>query len=233
MADGTPLTNEMLADMHCALGDEQCLVHHNNAKAIKQYQNASNLSPSNPKPHVCMAVCYVQLNRTSDALKCYHAAYALDPTYKGVEDNLLDCYCTIGSTQRSKGDIEGACKTYRAGLETFPQDMTLNYNLGNALLHGGRLDEALVSYKAAEVAMKTRGFDKPHAYNKPTDGANVPRGIYENMAGVHFHKGDLHKALKMIKKAHHISPTPDTTERIQMLEEVIQERKGLADITNA
>jgi Flp pilus assembly protein TadD len=88
----------------------------------------------------------------------------------------------------SWGDLSGACRSYRRGLQAEPSNANLLNSLGVCLAELGRTKEAIGAFSQAAA----------------TPSGNF-MALY-NLGGIYFKKGDLESAEKALKRAYELKP---------------------------
>lgn len=109
----------------------------------------------------------------------------LCPAQQGDPDRLLSD--AIQAQQR--GDYQVAIKEYRELLALRPQDVEAKVNLGAALAHVGRFDEAIVMYQSALPSLKDS------------------RMVRLNLGLAYYKKGDWVNAREQFSALHQAAPT--------------------------
>jgi tetratricopeptide (TPR) repeat protein len=89
---------------------------------------------------------------------------AIDAFTKALQKNpsLIQAYNSLGLEHQRAGNMEKAVESFRNGLKADSKNLALNQNLGNALLEGGKLQEARAQ---AESALGLKPDDAVQRFN--------------------------------------------------------------------
>lgn len=110
--------------------------------ALKRYETARVLDPSDALVLQRLAATLAALNRFAEAVARYHEAIALDPCD-------TDSHHGLGWALEQMHRLEQAVDAYRAATRANPQADGSHNNMGNCLQALGRFDEAHEAYRRA------------------------------------------------------------------------------------
>lgn len=154
------------------------------------FEAAVKKAPDRPEVRVNLAMAYLRLRRTADAVAQIEKAAALAPDVPGV-------LFQLGGVYVETNDLDKAAAALEKGLAAQPDlNDALAYEatitLGAVYFAKGRNDEAIAQYDRALVA-------------RPKDPAPTL-----GLAKVYFSKGDAAKALELFRRV--VASAPDTPE---------------------
>ena len=137
------------------------------------------VEPRNAQLHAELAACYLEANRTADALTHLNEAVRLDPSagrhydvgrvlliqqdYSGAEASFrkalelkpafVEPLYGLAVVRHGQHNLDDAIELYGKALGADPSNAAGHYNLGRALAERGQLDRAIQSYhKALEIS---------------------------------------------------------------------------------
>ena len=131
--------------------------------------------------HNDVAVLYLELGQTKEAIDRFEAAVRLKP-------DSADGYFNLGTALMRAGRLDEAIDRYRDALRIRPDSAAAHNNLGNALDEQGRLDEALAHYR------ETLRLQPEHA------------GAHNNVGFILARRGIADEALHHFREALRINP---------------------------
>lgn len=155
------------ADVQMNLANAQLLAG-NTAEAIRHAQEALRLEPESAAPHYVMGCAYLRLSRFEDAVKALQMAKQIDQKVNAVSFQL-------GRAYQGWGKLEEAAAEFQEVIQfedpTAPAHLAAQYNLGQALVRLGRMDEA-----GEQLAQYQRLIaERP---SRPTDVSTLERCVY-------------------------------------------------------
>src|SRR5947207_5089952 len=112
------------------------------AMATPLSESAVRLSTSDPEAHYARAVAFAQGGKSGAAVVELERVAELRPRY-------YQTWLKLGRARERAGDSEGARAAYRESVRLAPFYAEPRWQLGNALLRGGRLDEAFAELRSA------------------------------------------------------------------------------------
>ncbi|MBN1421309.1 MAG: tetratricopeptide repeat protein [Planctomycetes bacterium] len=145
-------------------------------EAVRDFEEAARLDPTDPRPHVGLAKIHQALDYDERAEQAYRKAIALDPTFDDAKVFLAQILCDFGRNEEALGLLEEVARRAREDsivwAEIAVNQMRLGYpekaipllerydraagrqawgpmNLGRALADVGRIDEAEKAYREA------------------------------------------------------------------------------------
>lgn len=119
--------NEQHANAHYCLGKAYTKLHGEENNAIRYLQKAATLDTKNPKPAYELGNVYFLQNNLNKAANNYERAQKL-----GLHAAIL--YQQLSACYTEQGQPEGALAWAERGVEAFPTDVTLLFQLGTTLL---------------------------------------------------------------------------------------------------
>jgi tetratricopeptide (TPR) repeat protein len=171
--------------------------------ALKDFQEAVKLAPGYYEAYGEMAMAYVSMGQTQEALGSFRRSI------EASHDSYGDAYVGLGTVLIEKGDIAEGEKNIRHGVELNPKAWRGFYELGKLELGRNHLDAAL---KSAEQA-------KALAPNAPM--------VYRLLANIHLREknnqallGDLDAYIKLDPNS------PAGVRAAQMREELVGQGSG-------
>ncbi len=111
-------------------------------EAVKTYQDAIRLDPTNDSLHLNLGNVYFSLGRYSEARAEYVEAVRIDPA------SALNRY-SLGQVQMQSGELAAAEATFRTVAAQSPRDENVMFALGQTYRRMGRFTEATDQLKAA------------------------------------------------------------------------------------
>jgi tetratricopeptide (TPR) repeat protein len=120
---------------------EELFMENKSAEALPFFEAAVEEDSANTKASLYLAMTYLQLNRTDDAIAAYLKALprAGDETSR-IAYNLANIYY-------NKGDIETAIDYYSRAIDADPANASAYLNRANALVRSGAPGDALSDYE--------------------------------------------------------------------------------------
>jgi tetratricopeptide (TPR) repeat protein len=115
------------------------------ARAIQNFERATELDPNYPEAWYQAGFCYGVLNRHQDSLKASRNAARLRPDW-------TEAYVNIGASSYALGQFKDAVDAYRQALRLEDGPDT-QYSLGLSLSKLNRTDEEILAYRRA-IALK-------------------------------------------------------------------------------
>jgi serine/threonine-protein kinase len=112
-------------------------------EAIAEYKKTLELDPKLSAVHDAIGIALRDKGRLDEAIAEHEKALEIDPKNVDAHNSLGVTFCDF---QRDYGRAE-AC--FRKALELDPKNAQIYMNLGNALRHQGRVDEAIAEYHKA------------------------------------------------------------------------------------
>ena len=111
-------------------------------EAIEAYRSAVGMRPDYAEAYIQMGNAYMQLARPADAIESYKKAYAVNQEFSVLLSNLAKAL-------RQHGQYEEAEKVFREEIKSNPLAWEAYVCLGTTLTEGGRISEAIYSFKQA------------------------------------------------------------------------------------
>jgi tetratricopeptide (TPR) repeat protein len=183
--------------------------------AIASFREAIRLNPRLAQAHYNMGKALRAKGDPDGAIAAYRKAIEINPSYDAAHSNLGAILCDV------KRDHDGAILHFEEAVRLDPKDAIYLYNLGNALLAKGKLDEAIARFK--ESIRHDPKF--AHSHNslgnalrkKDLDGAIVayreairadPKlaPFHSNLGIALLEKGDLGGAIAAYQEAIRVGP---------------------------
>jgi tetratricopeptide (TPR) repeat protein len=116
--------------------------------AIPHYAETVRLKPSHTGAHLAWAVCLDKIGRLAEAIDRFKSALQTRPP--GTKsDAVVTAHFRLADAFARAGDLEGAVREYRQGLDLRPGDYAARYNLGNLLSRQGEFEQAAEQYRRA------------------------------------------------------------------------------------
>lgn len=112
------------------------------AQAIEQYRKYVALVPTSSYAHQWMAICYLNLNDRTGALREADAALAIDAKF-------TDARVLRAGVLAARGEHPAAIEELRTAVAIDPQKAALRLDLAKVLAEAGRTDDARAEYEAA------------------------------------------------------------------------------------
>ena len=239
---------------HCYLGSSLC-EQGKFPEAIDAYHKAIELDPKSAAAYNHLGYALLQQNKLDEALAAFRSAIELDPKdayayfnlgitlkdqkkwdeavaafRKGIEldPKERDAYIYLGVILcNNLRDYVQAEEAFRKAIELDPKSAIAHFNLGNALRHQRKWDEAIAAYrKAIELAPKNAGthYDLGNALKAKgdLDGAELAyreavrlngnrHGAAINaLAELLLSRGNVKDALATARKAVELAPQSDS-----------------------
>ena len=152
-------------------------------EAIREYKEALNSDPTNSGIRFNLALAYYKMNEVDEAVKEFEAVYAIqpasDPEHRRLLLLLSECYLR-------RGEDAKVVKLLDPLADADPNDLTLAYLLGTALLHQGQdergslmIERILRNGDTAEAHM-LMAFTRMKANDKKGAIEEVDRAIILN-----------------------------------------------------
>ena len=126
-----------------------------NAEDILGYETMIEVDPNDPELHDDVAVVYLGLGRTAEAVRHFEASVALQPSSASARFNL-------GTALMMSGRMDDAIGALRAAIERRPGYALAHNNLGRALLTQGRPGDAIAEL---QEAVRLDGSDTSALFN--------------------------------------------------------------------
>lgn len=192
-------------------------------RALEYYRTAVKLSPNAAHLWNELGATLVLLGREDQAEEAYRHSLSLDDRFENTYLLLAELYERQGETEKLKalleqglaqrprssqlqaflgvvqareGDLEDAIQTYRALVETQPNDLNSLRNLAVLYRDAGQPDEALTwAQRFLEVARQL-GNDPPH----------VVLPVYRLMAEIYQQRGEMESLLQVYEAMAQIAP---------------------------
>jgi tetratricopeptide (TPR) repeat protein len=111
-------------------------------EAIKHYNKAIRLDPSNAKAYCNLGNAFFAQNKLNEADASYRRAISIKPNYAKALSNLA----VVLSQQ---GKLDEAIYYFTEAVRTEPGDVEVRCNLGDALLEKGQIERAAKEYRKA------------------------------------------------------------------------------------
>jgi serine/threonine protein kinase/Flp pilus assembly protein TadD len=127
---------------HFQLGNA---LHHQGKSdaAIAEYRKAIDLNPQDTYGHINLGNALRQHGKLDEAIAAYRAAIRLQQDYAYGHHSLEM------NRQYGQHDFKGAIAVFRKAIDLNPKDAQTHNDLGCALSHHGKVDEAIVAFKEA------------------------------------------------------------------------------------
>jgi tetratricopeptide (TPR) repeat protein len=150
-------------------------------EAIRCYQKAIKIDPSNAKTHYNLGISLSAQGRYEEAIECYQKAIEIDPSNAKTHYNL-------GISLSVQGRYEEAIECYRKAIEIDPNESIFYANLGDSLASQEKHEEAIKCYQKEIII-------DPNA-----------AGTYNNLGAILASQGKYEEAIKCYQKAIGIDP---------------------------
>ncbi len=191
-------------------------------RAAEELKLASRYDPEAVEPHAILALLYSSQNKPKEAALEYEAA--LKQSSKLEPDN-LDIYKTLGALYLQQKKYSEAVKTYELVLRSSPKDPEVHFYLANIYDEmknrpkaEAELQEAVrlkpdyheaLNYLGYCYAEAGKNLDQAKQMIETALEIEPDNGAYVDSLGwVYFKKGDLAKALELLKKASTLMDDP-------------------------
>ncbi len=179
-----------------------------NAAAAQAFEAAVRKAPDLPEVRVNLALAYLRLARTADAVAQLETAAALGPNDARVQFQLGGAYVEMQA-------LDKAAAAFEAGLAKQP-------DLGDPLAYEAAVTLGAVYFAKGQNDTATAQFEKALA-SRP--GAAAPS---LGLAKVHFSKGEVNQALTLFDRIVAMHPgTPEATQAATFIKE-LRKGRGLA-----
>lgn len=149
-------------------------------QAVKELNRAVCLEPGNGAHRQKLAMCFVHVGRTREALRSFDAALASDP------HDLASLICSYDSLVLA-GHLDEALERVRRALEIYPDDL---YSLKRMVEHYCRTGIGPDSNNDEVRGMISRMKRQPHH----------TASVYEARAYYYFYRGTVNKTLDMLEE---------------------------------
>jgi tetratricopeptide (TPR) repeat protein len=116
--------------------------------AIPDFAETVRLKPNHTQAHVAWAVCLDKLGRLDEAIERFRLALRTRPPGH-KSDAIATAHLKLADALARAGDLDGAAREYRQGLEIKPGDYSAHYNFGNVLSRKGEFELAADQYRSA------------------------------------------------------------------------------------
>lgn len=167
--------NKNFGEAHSGLGT--CLIRENRFdEAIAEFLEAQRLGFRPPKTFINLSFVYLKRRMTDAALAASRKALEIDPASAPAHNNLGMAYVQNGETEKAIGE-------FRAALAADPAYKEAAVHLADTYLEAGKNEEALAAY------IEALKLD-------PKDGI-----LYNNVAVIHFNKGEYSRSWDYVQKA--------------------------------
>jgi tetratricopeptide (TPR) repeat protein len=123
------------------------------AQALESSPGANHGSEA--RVYFAYGTCLAKAGKSPAAIEAFTKAVQKDPA-------LIAGYNSLGLEYQRAGMADRAVESFRAGLKVDAKNLPLHQNLGNALLDGGRLQEARAQ---AETALNLKPDDALQRFN--------------------------------------------------------------------
>jgi tetratricopeptide (TPR) repeat protein len=187
------------------------------------YKRLLAIMPHHFVGHYGLGVCYLDANKTDEALSNLLAAVEEDPTWPDARNNL-------GRALLRKGQIEPAMSQFEEALRLKPDYAEAHDNLGIALERKGQVDKAVHEY---EEALRLKP-DYPDAHNRMgiilgkqgrfddairqfkeclrLEPGNY--GVHFNLARVYWSQGQTNEAIGELRETVRLQPGLEEAQKI-------------------
>lgn len=162
-------------------------------KAVAFFEEAARKAPEAPEVHVNLALAYLRVKRHDDAIKELEKAAALAPNEPRTLFQLGGAYVDAGK--------------YDKAAEALEKGLTLQPDLSDTLAFESTVTLGAVYFAQGKIEEAIARFEKAQAVKPDAPGPKL------GLAKCAFSKGDVEKALKMLKDVVATAPgTPEATE---------------------
>jgi serine/threonine-protein kinase len=177
--------------------------------AVKQFQNAVELEPSNEEAYIGLAGAYDRLGKTQEAENTYKKIIALRPNYwRG--------YNLLGAFYLRQAQYDDASKMFQKVVDLTPESFRGYANLGATLLYEAKYAEAI---KPLQQSLSTRATadtysnlgtayyyqhrfkDSAQTYEKAVQLNDKDYSLWGNMGEAYYLDGERPRARSAFEKA--------------------------------
>ena len=168
-------------------------------EAIPPLEKTIQLNPENKGAHFYVAKAYEELRDFEKAAEAYKGYLSTNPEQKG------EAFHHLGLCQIELGQFEEAAISLKEALKENPQDLKINYKLGQAYQSSGQYDEAAeVYYLLAKLTPEdaktyfnaiTRMYDEAQMPEKAIEAARRIIATEPDNAGAHYNLGYMYVKL--------------------------------------
>ena len=169
-------------------------------KAIKDFEKASIIEPSNAEAYVYSGLSFFGRGNYKDAVTQFEKAFTNDQSYKmRIPRQIAAAYNNFGTQLRSEKKYDEAFQMFKKAYELNPKGKIETKNLASAYYNQGILANTRKQSKEAEKYYRDAIQLDPHLAE-----------AYHNLGNILTKNGELIEAENLLEKADRLKPnTPE------------------------